>query len=274
MPDATSNQATGPQQGRRGSEIPADGFRPLRSKLRPARSHLPLVHREALVDALARTRAPLILVSAPAGAGKSTLLSQFAGADVRPVAWAQLDEGDNDPIVLLTYLALALDAVSPVDEEMFPLLRARVPPVDERILPGLAEVLARAPAFLFVLDDAHLITSAECWRILGFIASRLPDGCHLLIGTRTDPPLPLARLHAAGRLTEYRMMDLAMTRDEARRLLELYGRSADGPALDDLMRQTEGWVTGLCLALLAGDGGSPRELLVSAHGADVRLPAT
>ena len=106
VPDATGNQAIGPRQGRLGSEVPAEGFRPLRSKLRPARSHLPLVHREALVDALARTRAPLILVSAPAGAGKSTLLGQFAGADVRPVAWVQLDEADNDPIVLLTYLAL------------------------------------------------------------------------------------------------------------------------------------------------------------------------
>jgi LuxR family maltose regulon positive regulatory protein len=260
------NQAKTRPESRLDSEILADEFRPLRSKLRPASSHLPLVHRGALVDALARSRAPLILVSAPAGAGKSTLLGQLAGADARPVAWVQLDEGDNDPIVLMTYLALALDAVSPVDKEMFPLLRVRVPPVDERILPGLAEALATAPAFRFVLDDAHLITSAECWRILSFIADHLPDGCHMLIGTRTDPPLPLARLHAAGRLTEYRMMDLAMTRDEAGGLLELYGQPADGAVLDGLMLRTEGWITGLCLALLAGDGRSPTDLLANTRG--------
>ena len=250
MPDATGNQATGPRQAGPGSEMPeVDGFRPLDSKLRPARSRLPLVQRGALVAALARTHSPLILISAPAGAGKSTLLSQFAAATPLPVALVQLDEADNDPIVLLTYLALALDAVSPVDAELFPLLRVRTPPIDAQILPGLAEALERAPSFLFVLDYAHRITSAECWRILGFIADRLPDGCHLLMGTRTDPPLPLARLHATGRLTEYRMMDLAMTRDEAGRLLELYGRSADCAVLDGLMLRTEGWVTGLCLAL-------------------------
>ena len=267
MPDTGDARASGLPQGESGPEmLAAAGFRPLRSKLRPARSHLPLVERKALLEALAVTHAPLILVSAPAGAGKSTLLSQFAAADARPVAWVQLDEGDNDPVVLLTYLALALDAVSPVDKELFRLLRIRTPPVDERILPGLEEALTGAPAFLFVLDDAHLIDSAECWRIVGFLVDHLSDECQLLIGSRTDPPLPLARLHAGGRVTEYRMVDLAMTRAEAERLLELHGRRADDESLDDLMLRTEGWVTGLCLALLAGDGRPGGELLSSAHG--------
>jgi LuxR family transcriptional regulator, maltose regulon positive regulatory protein len=264
--DPTSDQATGPRESRIDLEASGEGFRPLKSKLRPARSHLPLVQRTALVDALSRTRAPLILISAPAGAGKTTLLSQIAAAGERPVAWLQLDEADNDPVVLLNYLALALDCVSPVDDALFPLLRVRTPPVDEQILPGVCEALARASDFLWVLDDAHLIQNPDCWRIIGSIVDNLPDGSHLLIGTRIDPPLPLPRLHAAGRVTEYRMVDLAMTRDEAERLLELYGRPADKEILDDLLLRTEGWVTGLCLALLASDRQSPSDLLASLHG--------
>ena len=255
-----------PREGEQGPEgVAGTGLRPLRSRLRPPRSHLPLVERDDLIAALAQTNAPLILVSAPAGAGKTTLLAQFAGADDRPAAWVQLDEADNDPIVLLTYLAHALDGVSPVDPEVFERLQVRTPPVDQVILPGLEDALARAPAFLLVLDDAHLLRSGECWRLLAFVLDHLPEGSHVLIGTRTDPPLPLARLHAEGRVTEYRMVDLALTRDEAGRLLELYGRADDGE-LDELLRRTEGWVTGLCLALMAGDGRPPEELPNDVHG--------
>ena len=125
MPDATPDQATGPQENQSGPEISSDDFRPLPSKLRPAQSHLPLVERTTLVDALARTRAQLILISAPAGAGKSTLLSQFAAADGRPAVWLQLDDADNDPVVLLSYLALALEQLAPVDPAILDLLRLR-----------------------------------------------------------------------------------------------------------------------------------------------------
>ena len=168
MPDATGNRATGPREDRLSSGSSTGGFRPLRSKLRPARSHLPLVPRVALVEALSRTRAPLILISAPAGAGKSTLLGQFAELDGRPVAWVQVDEADNDPIVLLTYLALALDAVTPVDDALFPLLRVRTPPVDEQILPGLCEALAQSAGIscssLTTRTSSRTPTVGASWR--------------------------------------------------------------------------------------------------------------
>ena len=241
-------------------------LRPLRSKLRPARSRQPLVPRQALIDSLARTRAPLVLVSAPAGAGKTTLLAQFADADDRPTAWLQVDEGDNDPTILLTYVAHALDRVAPVDQTVFDLLSVRTPPVGEQILPLIEEWLALAPPFLLVLDDVHLLVNEECWQLVGFVADRLSEGSHLLLGTRVDPPLPLPRLHAGGRLTEYRMVDLAMTRGEAARLLELHGSRADEDVLDELLRQTEGWVTGLCLALLAERGRPSAAAPGAVHG--------
>jgi len=244
----------------------ADRFRLLRSKLRPARSHVPLVCRDALLSSLSRSTADLILVSAPAGAGKSTLLGQFAEADGRPVAWLQLDDGDNDPIVLLAYLAHAIDGVHAVDPDLFRLLQMATPPVDELILPVLEDALLKAPPFLFVLDDAHLVANEESWRLITFLADRMAERRQLLLGSRIDPPLPLARLHAAGRVTEYRMVDLAMSRDEAARLLELHGFDGDGELLDELLRRTEGWVTGLCLAVLAGEGRPPGEVVATISG--------
>jgi len=213
-----------------------------------------------------RTSAPLVLVSAPAGAGKSTLITQFAEADDRPFAWIQLDEGDNDPIVLLTYLAHALDGVRPLDPALFELLQAHTPRIEERILPHLEDAVLRTDPSLLILDDAQLIENEACWRILGFLMDRMSGGSQLVLGSRTDPPLPLARLHAAGRVTEFRMVDLAMTRDETARLLGLYGTTADDDTLDTLMDRTEGWITGLCLALLADQTGTRDHRLPPVRG--------
>jgi LuxR family maltose regulon positive regulatory protein len=241
-------------------------FQTRASKLRQARAQLQLVQRTALVDALLESPAPLVVVSAPAGYGKSTLLSQWAEAVPIPSSWLQLDATDNDPVVFLSYLTAALSRVAPVDPTVADLLQMQAPPIDELILPRLGDALDAAPPFLLVLDDAHLVQSEACWRHLAVLLDQLPPGACLALGTRSEAALPLARLRAEGRLSEVRLTDLRLTRAEAAELLRLHGTDADDEALDGLLELTEGWATGLYLALLAGDGRPAREWLPRIHG--------
>lgn len=242
------------------------GFEPLGSRLRPPGIQVQLIRRGTLVDALLKTTASLVLVSAPAGAGKSTVLAQWACEERRPTAWLQLDEADDDPVVLLSYLAVSLAGVGPVDPAVVDLLQLRHPPIDDRILPSLAASVAAAPPFLLVLDDGHLIANDASWRVIEFLLEQLPAGAQLAIGSRTDPPLPLARLRAAGRLSALSMGDLAMDRDEARQLLELNDCNPQDDELDALLTVTEGWATGLYLAVIAGQCGDTGDRLSHARG--------
>lgn len=247
----------------------AAGFQPLELKLRPARVGLELVPRRRLMHELSATRAPLVLVSAPAGAGKTTTLTQWVERQERPTAWLQLDETDADPVVLLTYLALALETVAPVDPAVFDLLQLRRPPIRERVMPMLGTALAAAPPFVLVLDDAHLVTNDLCWQLVELLLDQLPADAQIAIGSRSDPPLPLARLLAAGRLAAFRMDDLAMERDEARELLRLRDIAVDEETLGKLLDVTEGWATGLYLAVLAG-GAHPAHDWISHVRGDQR----
>ena len=227
------------------------GSQALGSRLRPPSWQVPLVPRDSLVESLLADRRALVVVCAPAGYGKSIALSQWLAADPRPSAWLQLDEADDDPVELLTYIALALGRITSVDPALFDLLRLREPPL-ERILPGLAAAVEAAPPFLFVLDDAHLVSGEDSWQLLAALFRQLPDGAQVAVGTRDDPPLPLARLRAAGRLAEYRAGDLAMGEEEAKDLLGLGGSAMDATPLEALLAATEGWPAGLSLAMLAG----------------------
>ena len=244
----------------------AIGFHPRASKLRPARAQLELVQRTTLVAALLRSQAPLVVVSAPAGYGKSTLLAQWADAAPVPVSWVQLDATDNDHVVFLSYLIKALSRVAPVDPTVADLLQVESPPIDELILPRLGDSLEAAQPFLLVLDDAHLVQDEACWATVALLAEQLPPGARLAIGTRSEAPLPVDRLRAAGRLTELRLDDLRLTRAEAGELLRLHGAEAEDDVLDGLLELTEGWATGLYLALLAGDGRPVSELLPRLSG--------
>ena len=230
------------------------GFRPLGSRLRPPRSAVPVVSRDVLVGSLLAERRSLVLVTAAAGYGKTIALAQWAAADPRPSAWLQLDESDNDPVVLLTYLSLALGNVAPIDAGVLGLLWRRGPAVDEVILPAIAAAVGDARPFLLVLDDGHLVDDEAGWRLLATLLDQLPDGAQLCIGTRADPPLPLGRLRAAGRVAVYGPADLAFDRRETRALLRLHGQDPSASEVEDLHAVTEGWPAGLCLSLLAGGG--------------------
>jgi LuxR family maltose regulon positive regulatory protein len=203
---------------------------------------------------------------APAGAGKTTVLRQWTEADRRPTAWVQLDSSDDDPVVLLLYLTRALGEVISVDPSVEQSLGLAVPPLRERVLPILADALAAAPPFVLVLDDAHLLQSEKCWDVLAFMLRNLPPGAQMALGTRTDPPLPLARLGATGELAEFRGQQLALDRAETAELVRLDGCEPDAAAVDALLSITEGWATGLHLVCLAAGGRTLEEWLPRISG--------
>jgi LuxR family transcriptional regulator, maltose regulon positive regulatory protein len=229
------------------------GFQVIGSRLRPPRAHVPTVMRAALLDRLTAAQQPLILVSAPAGYGKTTLLRQWVELDDRPAAWVQLEPLHDDPVALLCYLADALADVAPLDPQTRGLLNVRDAPIEERVLPGLSAATEAAPPFLLILDDAHHLVADTCWRYVSVLLEALPPGSQVAIACRVDPPIPLARLRAAGILNEVRLSDLRLSRHETADLLGLHRRSADEDELDSLLSSTEGWATGIYLAILAHD---------------------
>jgi LuxR family maltose regulon positive regulatory protein len=233
---------------------PRSDFEPILSRTHPPRLCFDPVPRRVLVESLRRSREPLVLVSAPAGTGKTAVLLQWAESEQRPYVWLQLDDDDNDPVVLLAYLTLALGKVTTVDRGLPGLQASTTAPSVERALPHLDAALADAPPFLLVLDDSHHVTNDACWRIIGFLVEHLPLGACLAVGTRTDPPLPLGRLRAATAVTELRARELAFDRSEAQEVLARHGLAADVAAVESLLAATEGWAAVVSLAARVAQG--------------------
>ena len=228
---------------------------------------LKLVERRALMAALSGTAEPLVLLCAPAGTGKTTTLALWAAADARPVVWLQLEKADDDPVVLLLQLARALSGAVAIDPAVEAALALPIPPVRERVLPLLEEALAAASPFLLVLDDAHLLAGRKCWEALGFVLRALPPGAQLALGMRTEPPLALGRMTAAGEVAEFRAADLAFDRGEAEQLLRTHACGPiDDATLDTLFEATEGWAAGLRLACRASCDAQPGQWLAWVRG--------
>src|SRR5215467_283456 len=204
---------------------------------------------EALGEGLARGR---VLVCAPAGFGKSALLADWARGDGRPVAWLGLDDGDSDPARFWRYVVAALG-------EARPGLAGRVGPPPPGSLEGLVTALINelaadpgANEVLLVLDDYHLVDSGPVHESVAFLLGNLPPGLRVVVSSRSDPPLPLARLRARGQLTELRAADLRFTPEEAATLLaETAGPGLPAAAAETLTARTEGWAAGLQLAALS-----------------------
>jgi LuxR family transcriptional regulator, maltose regulon positive regulatory protein len=196
----------------------------------------------------------LTLVSAPAGFGKTTLISRWVAGTGRAVAWLSLDETDNDPARFLSYLIGALrTAVPDLGDEVMGGLLSQQPPPPETILTALLNEIAALPEpIVLVLDDYHRIESEPVDDAITFLLDHLPPPLHLVITTREDPRLPLARLRVRGQMTELRAADLRFTAGEAAAFLnegmELALSAAD---VEALATRTEGWVAGLQLAALS-----------------------
>ena len=199
----------------------------------------------------------LTLISAPAGFGKTTLVSEWVAGCGRPTAWLSLDEGDNDPTRFLTYLIAALQTIAAnIGAGMLAVLQSPQPPSIESILTTLLNEITTIPDnFILVLDDYHAIDSKSVDRCLTFLLEHLPPQMHLVIATREDPHLPLARLRARGQLTELRAADLRFTPSEAADFLnQVMGLNLSAEDIAALETRTEGWIAGLQLAALSMQG--------------------
>jgi len=214
-------------------------------RLRP--DHLPRPRLLRRLDA-ARTK-KLTLISAPPGYGKTTLLVSFAHRTSLPLVWYQLDPADNDPKVFLRYLTEGIQRAFPGCGRTALTLLDDLEATVERVLSVLLNEIALSVAddFLVVLEDYHCIHADEVHRILDFLLEHQPPQMHLLISTRVDPPLSLARLRARGDLVELRAQDLRFTPDEVASLVADLALTPDLARL--LEEKTEGWAAGLQLAL-------------------------
>lgn len=225
---------------------------------RPRSQNVARPHLLARLNAgLERT---LTLLSAPAGFGKTTLLSEWLAVpgakDVR-VAWLSLDAGENDPARFLAYLVAALQTAEPtLGTGVAALLDSPQPPPPETILTTLLNEIHSLPArVILVLDDYHVLDSPAVDAALVFLLEHIPHQLHLVLATREDPQLPLARLRARGQLAELRAVDLRFSLDEAAAFLrEAMGLNLAAADVAALEARTEGWIAGLQLAALSLQG--------------------
>ena len=236
----------------------------LETKLYLPRPRAGLVPRPRLSETLdAGAAAKLLLVSAPAGFGKTTLLAEWlaagpaAPADERSAAWLSLDRGDNDPASFWTYLIAALRTMAPgVGENELALLASPQPPAIDLVLTTMLNDLgATGNDIVLVLDDYHLIDAREVQDAMAFLLDHMPPRLHLVIASRADPAVPLARMRARGQLVEIRAAELRFTPDEvAAYLNEVMGLQLTAQDVAALEARTEGWIAALQLAALSMQG--------------------
>jgi LuxR family maltose regulon positive regulatory protein len=211
-------------------------------------------------------------VVAPAGYGKTTLLSQWAERDGKAFAWVSVDEADNDPKVLLSYVAEALDAVEPIDERVFDALASPASSVPGSVVPRLGAAFSSMTSpVVLVLDDVHVLRNSECRAALSVLADHVPGGSQLAFAGRAQPPLRVARLRAEGMILEIGPDDLSLTRDEASSLLRNAGLALTEDDVAELHERTEGWPAGLYLAALYLREGGPLATAAISFGGDDRL---
>jgi LuxR family maltose regulon positive regulatory protein len=239
------------------------------SKLRRPPTRPGTVPRSSLIERLARDDSrPIVSVVAPAGYGKTTLLSQWAERNGQAFAWVSVDDADNDPKVLLTYVAEALDAVQAVGGRVFDALASPASSVPGSVVPRLGAALASMTTpVVLVLDDVHALHNSEGRAALSVLAEHVPTGSRLALAGRNEPPLRTARLRAEGRITEIGPGDLSLTCDEASSLLRAAEVALAADDVAELHRRTEGWPVGLYLAALCvRQGGSAGSEAIAVRG--------
>ena len=226
-----------------------------------------LVSRSRLIEQLNRSlHHKLTLISAPAGFGKTTLVTdwlQSKGDETSSpfwVAWLSLDEGDNDVARFLTYLITALNRIQDLETAIgsgaLHMIQSPQPPPPETVMTAVINEIAMATdKIILVLDDYHLIDSQSVHDTLIFLIENLPPQLHLVITTREDPPIQIARLRARGQLNELRALDLRFTSAETAEFLnQVMGLNLSAADIAALETRTEGWIAGLQLAAISMQG--------------------
>jgi ATP/maltotriose-dependent transcriptional regulator MalT len=248
----------------------------LETKLHVPRWRRGLVARPRLSERLSRgAESALTLVSAPAGFGKTTLLAEWLAAapvDGRSVAWLSLDPRDNDPAWFWAYLVAALKtAAQGVGADTLSLLQSPQPPGEAGLVALLNDLDAISNDVVLVLDDYHVIDAGEVQDGMAFLLEHLPPQIHLVIASRTDPPLPLARLRGRGGLVEIRAADLRFTPGEAAAYLDgVMGLALTAADVAALEGRTEGWIAALQLAALSMQGREDTAAFIAGFAGDDR----
>ena len=249
----------------------------LATKLYAPRWRPGLVSRARLVTRLdsGATRG-LVLIAAPAGFGKTTLLAEWLATrpeGERLTAWVSLDQSDNDPTRFWSYVIAALQRLwTGIGASALVALRSPQPPPTEHILASLINELAElAEDTGLVLDDYHVIETRAVHDAVAFLIDHLPPRLHVIIASRADPPLPLARLRARGEAVELRAADLRFTPDEAAAFLNgAMGLALSASDVSALESRTEGWIAGLQLAALSLQGHEDASAFVQTFAGDHR----
>jgi LuxR family maltose regulon positive regulatory protein len=238
---------------------PVEAETPERDRLLATKLHLPaprpgFLVRPRLTKRLTEaTAGALTLVCAPAGFGKTSLLGDWARRSRQPVAWLSLDAGDSDPARFWRYVAAALDETRPgVRRRVDALFQGGQPPLEAVLTVLINELVTEPEEIVLVLDDYQLVEAPPVHQSLELLLERLPPQLRLVLASRADPPLPLARLRARGQLVELREADLRFSSEEAAALLRA-AVDAELPeaAVAELGDRTEGWAAGLQLAALS-----------------------
>ena len=243
--------------------VPDDQRRPatpatlLRTKLYPPRVTRTLVARPRLTERPGGgAPPPVLVVSAPAGFGKSTYVAQSLLGSGPAVAWLSLDPGDSDPPVFWAYVLAALRTAAPdVGASAQVLLESPGgTPITTVLTSLLNDLAASDEEIVLVLDDYHVVHAPEIHEAMAFLVDHLPRQLRLVIATRSDPPLPLARLRARGELAEVRAADLRFTEQETAAYFGVMGLDLSAGEVTTLDVRTEGWVAALQLAALSLQG--------------------
>jgi LuxR family maltose regulon positive regulatory protein len=240
----------------------------LSSKLQKPPLRPDLVPRSRLIAHLsAGMHRKITLISAPAGFGKTTVVSSWIAATKQPVAWLSLDERDSEPTRFLTYLIAAVQTIdADIGQWAHEALQSGQQPSVEDVLTSLLNEIAVIQSdFWLVLDDYHLVESSAIDDGLEFLLDHMPAQMHLVITTREDPQLPLARLRVRDQLTEVRVADLRFKPDEASEFLNrAMGLSLSAQDVVALEKRTEGWIAGLQLAALSLRGRADTQQFIEA----------
>jgi LuxR family transcriptional regulator, maltose regulon positive regulatory protein len=265
----------------RSDGIASDGAASGLDVLLATKLHLPhpragFVSRPRLLTSLDEAPVPgVVLVCAPAGFGKTALVGDWARRGGRPVAWLSLDAGDSDPARFWRHVVVALGQARPgIAARVSGLLGPPAPPSCDGLVAALINELAAGPdseSVRLVLDDYHLIESGRVHALLTFLLEHLPPGLQLVLASRADPPLGLARLRVLGQLTELRAADLRCTPEEASALLQATARRDLPPSsVAALDARTDGWAAGLQLAALSLQGHGDVAAFVATFGGSHR----
>jgi LuxR family transcriptional regulator, maltose regulon positive regulatory protein len=213
------------------------------------------------------------LISAPAGYGKTTLLAQWGQAEEADLsfAWVSLDEQDNDPVRLWRHIVEALRQAVPEEDfgaDVLVGMGAAGQKLVEAPLPMLINELAELPyQVVVVLDDYQVLTEGDSHESVAFFIEHFPENVHLVISSRTYPPLPLGRLRARGELNEIRAEQLAFSEEEATRLLnEKMGLDIGTDDLSVLFERTEGWPAAIYLAYLSLHQREDKHAFIASFG--------